>query len=126
MAKMLHPVEIETFYVLPAVRRQLALSMKQLGIPQKDIATKLHLQAAAVSQYLSDKRGKQCDLSEDIIKEAGISAKRITNDASLMYEMNRLLQLIRSSSLICNIHKQFSAVPHGCAVSTACCDEVSQ
>ena len=52
-SKLLLPQEIETFYVIPSLRRQLALCLKEKGMKQKDIAQLLGIDTAAVSQYLS-------------------------------------------------------------------------
>jgi len=43
--------------ILPAVCRELAICMEKEGMPQKKIAEALGATSAAVSQYLSGKRG---------------------------------------------------------------------
>ena len=50
--KQLMPQEIEVWYIIPAVRRELAKSMVKIGLKQKQIAVTLGITEAAVSQYL--------------------------------------------------------------------------
>ena len=88
---------------------------------QKDIAKALQIQEATVSQYLSNKRGHQIDFDEDIQKEIKKSSKNISDMGTYIFEMQRLLQIIRSSKTICEVHKQFSNVPNSCSHETMGC-----
>ena len=54
----LQPQEIEVFYIIPAIRRHIAMYMKLRGLKQNKIAELLHIDKAAVSQYIKKKRGK--------------------------------------------------------------------
>ena len=56
MDKIQSPQSIELHYVLPAVRREIALKLKEKGLGQKEIAKRLSVTEAAVSQYINDKR----------------------------------------------------------------------
>ncbi|MDD5502247.1 MAG: helix-turn-helix domain-containing protein [Candidatus Thermoplasmatota archaeon] len=51
------PCELIVWYVLPSIRRDLATKLKKKGMAQKDIAEKLGITPAAVSQYLKSRRG---------------------------------------------------------------------
>ncbi|MBI2110228.1 hypothetical protein HYT51_00405, partial [Candidatus Woesearchaeota archaeon] len=46
--QFLHPQEIEVFYIIPALRRQLAIEMKKNGLKQKRIAELLLIEDATV------------------------------------------------------------------------------
>ena len=111
---LLHPQEIEVFYVLPALRRQLVLFMKERGLNQHEIAQLLEINDAAVSQYVSAKRGHQIDFSGIVLSEIKKSAQVISNRATLLMEIQRLLKVIRETRVLCDIHRKFSAVPAGC------------
>ena len=60
---IIHPQEIEAWFVLPAIRKELAMAMKQENLEQKKIAKLLGVTEAAVSHYIKNKRG--CDLKID-------------------------------------------------------------
>ncbi|HLD06400.1 MAG TPA: hypothetical protein VJC16_02605 [Candidatus Nanoarchaeia archaeon] len=121
--QLLHPAEIETYYILPTIRRQLAVFMKETGMQQKQIASLLGIQEAAVSQYLSNKRGHSFDFKEDMLIEIRKSAAAITDGLSLIRETNRLLQLLRTSKVLCDIHRLYSQVPDACQPKETGCDE---
>lgn len=100
--KLMQPQEIEVFYVLPALRRELAVSLKSAGKPQKVIAKLLGVTEAAVSQYFSSKRASQIKFSDELKKAINESADKISDDVSLMREMQKLLQLTRNERVTCS------------------------
>ncbi|VVB81253.1 Uncharacterised protein [uncultured archaeon] len=102
--KLLQPQEIEVFYVLPALRRELAVSLKTTGKSQKDIAKLLGVTEAAVSQYFSSKRASRIQFSDGLKRAVNESAAKITDDITLMNEMQRLLQLTRTERVACQVH----------------------
>ena len=59
------PCEVSIWYVLPLIRKTLAMQLVEThGLSQAEVARKLSLTDAAVSQYLSGKRaGKDPDVS---------------------------------------------------------------
>ncbi len=61
--------------LLPAVRNEIARSMvNNFGLTQKEAAAKLEITPAAVSMYLSDKRGNIKIRDKKIINEIKVSA----------------------------------------------------
>lgn len=110
----LHPQEIETFYILPTLRRYFALYLKQQGLKQKDIAHILMINTATISQYSSTKRGHKISFNEYILEEIKKSSEKINDQISYIRETQRILKIIRFSGSICEIHKQVSLVPEGC------------
>lgn len=116
MVKLLQPQEIEVFYVLPALRRELAVCMKESGKPQKEIARLLGVTGAAVSQYLSAKRASHVAFTDTFKGAFRESANCITDEASMLRETQRLLQLARNERLMCRVHESLGNVPKGCNV----------
>ncbi|MDP3728628.1 MAG: hypothetical protein Q8R18_04205 [bacterium] len=110
----LHPQEIETFYILPTLRRYFALHLKERGMKQKDIANMLMINSATISQYTSTKRGHKISFNELVLKEIKKSAENIHDQISYIREIQRILKVIRFTGSICEIHKQVSIVPDGC------------
>ncbi|MBI2573623.1 hypothetical protein HYV86_07195 [Candidatus Woesearchaeota archaeon] len=111
---MLHPQEIETYYIIPTVRKYFALFLVDQGLKQKDVAAMLGVHTAAISQYRSKKRGMQVTFPPEIINEMKKSALKIKDHFSYFQEMQRLLHLIRKTKVLCQIHHQFSPIPQGC------------
>lgn len=121
MSHLLQPQEIEVFYIIPSLRKQLALEMKKLGYKQNKIASLLAIEEAAVSQYINDKRGSKIDFEPEIKNEIVKSAAVITDRLTLLREMQHLLRAIKDTREICRIHKQLSDVPQECTPEAIDC-----
>jgi len=118
---LLHPQEIEVYYIIPTIRHYLAAFMKEQGLKQKEIAKILNIKESTVSQYLSNKRGSKFKFSKEIEDSIKESASKIRNNFSLITETQRTLKLIRESHELCKIHKQLSPVPRTCdPLKTGC------
>ncbi len=114
--RLLQPQEIEVFYVLPAVRREIAIVMKADGKSQKEIAGLLGVTEPAVSQYMSAKRASTFQLNDKVKSAIRESVARITGEIALMREMQRLLVLVREERLVCQAHEALGGAPKGCSV----------
>ena len=60
------PCEIVVWYVIPAIRSELAKELLNLGMKQKDVSELMDITQPAVSQYITDKRGSGIKLDEDV------------------------------------------------------------
>jgi len=114
--QFLHPQEVEAFYLIPAIRRELALSMKEEGRQSKDIAVALGITEAAVSQYLHGKRACDVDLGNEAKTAIREASARITNPLSMIRETRLLLQAFAKSKVLCRLHEKMGSVPKGCEV----------
>jgi predicted transcriptional regulator len=111
------PQEIEVWFVIPALRRDFALSMKKHGLKQLAISKKLGLTVPAVSQYINGKRGKDIEFSLDIKKEIEKSVNNIINkNANSSYEIIRITKIIRKKGYLCEIAKKFHVIPENCNI----------
>lgn len=98
--------EIEVWYIIPSIRRELAIAMKKQGIKQKIIAALLGITPSAVSQYLKKKRAKEIKFNDKIKKEIINASKRIKEDKLLLpTEVQGLLRLIKGQGVTCQCHK---------------------
>jgi len=120
MNKTLLPQEIETFYILPTIRRYLTLYLKERGIKQKDIAEIFGVNTAAISQYVK-KRGHKLEFSPEVLIEIKKSAHLIKDKFTYLRETQRLLRFIRKTKVLCQIHHQFSEASLPCSGKKSCC-----
>ena len=74
------PQEIEVWYIIPSIRREIAKEMKKLGVSQVKISKTLGLTNAAVSQYLSKKRAKNIEFPGVINQRIKAASKRLNYD----------------------------------------------
>ena len=112
--QLLFPQEVEVWYVIPALRRELATELKRFGMQQSDIADKLGLTKAAVSQYLSGKRAAQLKFEGAMKEHIKKSAKRIQKGAAMVPEINSLIAEVWKTDLICKLHKTQADIPKQC------------
>jgi len=113
------PQEIEVWYIIPALRRELTKSMiEDFKLTQKQVAKHMALTEAAVSQYLSSKRAKDVIFTEAVLNEIKKSASRIIeNSKELVPEMMRLCHLTGVKQIMCDIHKkQDISLPDSCEI----------
>jgi predicted transcriptional regulator len=116
------PQEIEVWYILPGLRKEITVALKNEHLKQKEIASLLGITESAVSQYLKAKRAKSVLFGSDIqnqIKESAIKLKE--HSSSIQNEIQKLLSLVRDSKLICKKHKEFSAMPENCDICLKQC-----
>ena len=104
---MRHPQEIEVWYIMPAIRKELCtILLDKYNFNQKEAAKLINITEAAVSQYKKEKRGRHVKLPESVLAEVNISAEKIVNDESTVFrETQNILNHIRDTSTICDIHK---------------------
>ena len=77
------PCEYMMWNGLPVIRKEIAESMiNEFGLNQKQTAEKLGVTPAAVSQYLSKKRGKIKIIDDIILLEIKKSAELIINNGT--------------------------------------------
>jgi len=71
------PCETGVWYLLPMLRAELAKELLKLGLTQKEVSEKLGITQAAVSQYISKKRGRNIKLDKKSKKSIIEIAKKI-------------------------------------------------
>ena len=91
--------------MVPALRRELASAfVKSLGLNQSKAAKLLHVDRAAVSQYVHSKRASTTRFPKNFSNQVLKSAKRIAADEKmLVQEMSRLLGILKRRGVLCNI-----------------------
>jgi predicted transcriptional regulator len=98
----LTPCEYIVWHGLPFIRKGLTESMiHDHGLNQSETAEKLNITPAAVSQYLSGKRGNKNISNIEIDKEFSRSAERIieSDDDILVSETCKLCRLLISKKI---------------------------
>lgn len=124
-----HPIELEYWFILPALRRSVAQSLKDEGLKQKQVAKILGITEAGVSQYLKGSRGvlktkddKEILFPDWISQEVTKSCTAILEDPNdhnvFLREMNHLLSCIRSRprDFLCSLHDEYGIVDDNCDV----------
>ncbi len=114
-----HPQEIEVWYVLPAVRKELVRALKKDGLSQKKIAELLNVTASAISQYLKDKRGKTADLPKDVKDFVDKAALKIKDKKTAYIQIQEICKYIKETKALCRIHAGFEEGLDACDICYA-------
>ncbi|MCK5560822.1 MAG: helix-turn-helix domain-containing protein [Thermoplasmata archaeon] len=104
------PCELIVWYILPAIRSAIAENMvKEHNLKQTEVAKKLGITDAAVSQYLSSKRAKIVLKDPKIRKQIKESTRRIVNgdEGKVIIETCRLCDLLKKTKLLPNLYKEY-------------------
>jgi hypothetical protein len=110
-----HPQEIEVWYILPAIRKELVLALKKKH-SQKDIANMLHLTPAAVSQYVNLKRGKEIKLPKNVVEKIEECSKKIVDKKTAFRQIQEISLFIKSTKALCRIHEDVEGDLKNCDI----------
>ena len=114
MKKGYMPQKVELYYVIPAIRKEFAKIMLKRGMSQKQVAGKLKITEAAVSQYLKSKRATEKVDFSAMEKEVKRSVERILEGGSVIGETQRICALARDKGIVCRISKRMGYAPKKC------------
>ena len=104
------PQEIEVWYVIPAIRKELAkVLIEKYDLTFEKAGSILGISKAAVSHYLNKKRADKIKIPSVIKKEIEKSAGIIVKDKNLaVKEIIRILGLIKKSGSSCGLCKKYN------------------
>ena len=125
---MILPDELVAKLAIPAIRALIARRLMAVyGLTQKQVADKLGITQAAVSNYVNGKRGITFRVEDYPEVEQGISelskalAKGKANESTIMTRITEICDYIRLQRLICTPHKLLE--PELDVLACHACDE---
>ena len=110
------PQELEVWYILPAIRKEFAARMIDRGMKQKDIAEKLGLTEAAISQYVKNKRASEIKFDVKIKNEINRAVGRVIKGSSILEEIQKICHMVKQEKVLCEVHKKYGKPPKNCKV----------
>ena len=104
------PQEIEVWYIIPAIRKELAKVLtEKYKLTFEKAGQILGVSKSAISQYLKNKRANKIKLTEKIKKEIIKSAKIILADNNkAVIEIMRILNLMKTWQCSCDVCKKYN------------------
>jgi predicted transcriptional regulator len=104
------PQEIEVWYIIPAVRKELAKQLtKKYLLSYEKTGAILGISKAAVSQYISNKRANKVCLNIITKKEIAKSAKLVNENPKVgMIEIQRILKFMKDNKCSCDVCKKYN------------------
>jgi predicted transcriptional regulator len=112
------PCEMVVWYVIPAIRSELAKDLLKLGMKQKTISELMDITQPAVSQYLTDKRGSGIEFNDDVKQLIQDFADDLNDGtatkADIISRTCYICKRIKTEDILCQIHRQHGQVPADC------------
>jgi len=105
---ILQPQEIEVWYLIPAVRRELARYLLKKGFNQKNVAKIIGTTEASVSHYIKSKRGNEIKLPVKVTSEIEKSAARLANGSCIVKEIQLICNYSKKTKFLCELHEKYS------------------
>jgi len=104
------PQEIEVWYIIPAVRKEIAKCLyKNHKLTYEKIGKILGISKSAVCQYLCNKRASKLKIPKNIKKEIEKSSEVIADDEKkALIEIQRILKIIKTSGCECQVCKKYN------------------
>ncbi|MBI4175979.1 MAG: helix-turn-helix domain-containing protein [Candidatus Aenigmarchaeota archaeon] len=120
------PQEIETWYIIPAIRRELARELVKRGLSQRAVAARLGITESAISQYIKDKRATKVALKPEMLEEIKRTVDSLLAGGDAFNEVYRLSLVMKKDMTICEIHRTHEAVPQQCTMCYDAADPVAE
>jgi len=101
------PCEIIVWNIVPIIRKEFAKSLiENHSLTQRKVANKLGITEAAVSRYISGKRGAIEITDNEVLKEIKKSATQIVkeNGTTVIEETCRICRILKSREFIDGIN----------------------
>jgi uncharacterized protein len=104
------PQEIEVWYIIPAIRRELSRILTgKYDMTFERAGGLLGVSKAAISQYLKNKRASKFKIPPEVKKEIEKSAEIISvKNNSALNEIQRILKFIRENNVGCKVCKKYN------------------
>ena len=112
------PCEMVVWYVIPAIRSELAKDLLKLGMKQKTISELMDITQPAVSQYLTDKRGSGIEFNDDVKQMIQDFADDLNEGtatkADIISRTCYICKRIKTEDILCQIHREHGHVTADC------------
>ncbi len=112
------PCEMVVWYVIPAIRSELAKDLLKLGMKQKAISELMDITQPAVSQYLTDKRGSGIEFNDDVKQLIQDFANDLNDGTATKLDIISrtcyICKRIKTEDILCQIHREHGHVPADC------------
>ncbi len=104
------PQEVEVWYIIPTIRRCLALELvKTHGLTLEKTGEIIGVSKSAVSQYINKKRAEKIKINKEMINEIKKSAEKITKKENLgLSEILRLIKIAKEKGMACEACKKYN------------------
>ena len=112
---MILPQELEVYYVIPAIRKELSANLVKLGYSQKRIADLFGVSEACVSNYFNAKRAGKVEFTPDLKKIIKNYANKLSkSECCFISAVQAILKEFKESQALCDLHEELDDHVCGC------------
>ncbi len=118
MTKVIQPQELEVFYIIPALRREITHGLRSVGKDQKEIAKLLQVSEPSVSHYVNSHRASQVQFDDKIKEQIKTVSQELNEHKDVVSSTQKLLRLVRDERIICKVCHEVNKeqITAGCRV----------
>ncbi len=104
------PQELEVWYIIPAIRKELArVLVREHRISYEKAGALLGISKSAVCQYISNKRANKLKLPDNVRVKIAKAAERIIKRPKIaIIEIEKILGFIRQKKCCCELCKRYN------------------
>jgi predicted transcriptional regulator len=110
--QLLLPAEIQTYYIIPTLRKHLAQELRNHGLSVDKIASIFSCNKSAISQYIHNKRGNKISLTPKTLQLIKKTAPKVVDSLSYINEMQTFLNQTEKTTY--TIHHQIAKLKINC------------
>jgi predicted transcriptional regulator len=85
------PCEVVVWYLVPVIKSELAKELVSRGVAQKEVAKIIDVTQAAVSQYVSKKRGNRSILTKEMKADIKSFADKVIDEKAGKKDLQKLI-----------------------------------
>jgi len=118
------PCELVVWYVIPAIRAELAKELVKLGLSQKEVSERLGITQSAVSQYVKEKRGKGISMNRQVRKAIRNLAREMADGGTkrdVIPGICSVCSIVKATGSLCDLHRQEDGGLEGCEMCLSIC-----
>ncbi len=104
---MILPQELEVFYVIPAIRREIALALAKKGFKHKKIAQIFGVTEACVSNYFKNKRASEVKFNNRTSKLISDCTDKLSKGQTCFISVvQKICKEFKESKCLCALHEK--------------------
>ncbi|OUJ18525.1 putative transcriptional regulator [Methanonatronarchaeum thermophilum] len=111
------PCEIIVLHVLPSVRAQISKDLVEMGMSQQKISEIIGITPAAISQYVSGKRGYEMEFKGEVRHKIQDFAQQTyeQGNADTLEGICNICDVIKENGILCNLHDKYEEQSNECS-----------
>ncbi|WGI16677.1 helix-turn-helix domain-containing protein [Methanonatronarchaeum sp. AMET-Sl] len=111
------PCEIIVLHVLPSVRAQISKDLVEMGMSQQKVSEIIGITPAAISQYVSGKRGYEMEFKGEVREKIQDFAQQTYNqgEADVLQGVCSICDVVKENGVLCDLYEKYEEQTNKCS-----------